>query len=146
MRASLLMLFGMVVAVRLDAATIRVQCDRARYDGPLEIRLGVRRDYAEPRWFAYRSLPGDQSEALFRDVPRGSYTVLVSGAEPLQRLAVETGVGADDVRRLHIALPAGVARGRITRGGAPLANASVELHHLTQYWSTKTVTDRKSVV
>ena len=142
MHASLLAFLGMVVAAQLDGATIRAHLDRGRYQGPVELRLGVNKnDNAEPRWFAWRTLGAGETEAVFGDVPRGSYMVLVSGAEPLQRFSIEVGVGASDTRRLPIVLPAGTARGRVTRGDAPLAGASVELHHFTQFWSTKTTTN-----
>jgi hypothetical protein len=141
MRSSLLAFLGMMVAAQLDAATIRAQLDRGRYQGPVELRLGVKNDDAEPRWFAWRTLGAGQSEAVFDDVPRGSYIVLVSGVGPLQRFSIETGVGASDTRRLPITLPGGTARGRVTRGDAPLGGASVELHHYTQFWSTKATTN-----
>jgi hypothetical protein len=141
MRACLLVFLGIVVAAQLDAATIRARIDRGRYDGPVELRLGVRNDDAEPRWFAWRSLRAGETEALFDDVPRGSYVVLVSGASPLQRFSIETGVGADDVRRLPIKLPGGTARGRVTRGDAPLSGANVELRHYEQFWGTKVTTN-----
>ncbi|MBV9496703.1 MAG: carboxypeptidase regulatory-like domain-containing protein [Acidobacteria bacterium] len=140
------LLLALFVALTLHAATIRSQIDRNRYEGPLTIRLGIKSDDVEPRWIASRSLNANESAAAFENVALGTYVVLVEGAAPMQKLAIETGVADKDVRTLRIALPNGVATGRITRGSAPLANANVQLTNLELYWNAKLATNDKGEI
>jgi len=112
------------------ASTLRIAVQRNAEKGPLEVALLRTRDEAPPLPLTRTRIAKGKSEALFRDLPSGSYTVTIAGSEPLQRLAVKTVLGAGDRQTVKVPLREAFVHGRITRGGQPLEGAEVVFDHV----------------
>jgi hypothetical protein len=113
-------------AIELEpGSTLRVAVQRNVEKGPLEVALGRTQDNSTPLPLTKMRIPKGKSEALFRDLAPGNYTVTVAGAEPLQRLAVKAVLGAGDRQTIKIPLREAFVHGRVTRAGEPLVGAEL---------------------
>jgi hypothetical protein len=112
--------------IELDpGSTLRVAVQRNAEKGPLEVVLARTQDNSTPLPLAKMRIPKGKTDALFRDLASGNYTVTVAGSEPLQRLAVKAVLGAGDRQTIKIPLREAFVHGRLTRGGEPLEGAEV---------------------
>jgi hypothetical protein len=121
-----------------------VHVDRNGAASPLEVRAGVTRDDREPEWLSVRQLTAKRSDIAFKDLDAGHYTIVVAGPRPLQRASVHAVVARDDRRKVTIAIRPQPMHGRITLGGAPLANATVTLRG--RDFTTTTTTDANGAI
>ena len=94
------------------AATLDVQIERGSERAPLDISIGLRTD-DEPQWVDARHLGADESTVTFTRLDRGTYVVLIRGAEPMQRATANVNLGSGDTRRVSIALRPGRVRARV---------------------------------
>ncbi|MEA2463569.1 MAG: hypothetical protein QOJ98_1316, partial [Acidobacteriota bacterium] len=116
MRTFIALLF-LFTSQTLTAGTLRVEIDRNGFTGPLEVAVGTRDDSA-PEWVATRTLGGRQSLAAFDALAPGLYTVLIRGAQPLQRLGVPVAVGNTPVTT-RLAIPRRQVSMHVLLGGKP---------------------------
>ncbi|MEA2571697.1 MAG: hypothetical protein QOI24_3698 [Acidobacteriota bacterium] len=118
------------------AASLRINVRRQDERGPLDVAIAIRDDDAPLKWIVTKRIPAAESSIAIGELDAGSYTVLVKGAQPLQRISARTNVAAGDVRTIPIDLTSAVAHARITLGGVPLANADVTLESVGNHWTT----------
>ncbi|HEX7150832.1 MAG TPA: carboxypeptidase-like regulatory domain-containing protein [Thermoanaerobaculia bacterium] len=120
--------------------TVRVEIEGK---GVEEVLIGARVVDAPPRWFDRKRLVKGATKATFSDLERGAYIVLVRGSQPLAQLTQEVILGTGDTRVVPVALSFAFVEGRITHGGAPLANSELRLFARNQRWSATLQTDGK---
>jgi hypothetical protein len=118
------------------AAALRVNVQRHEERGPLDVAIAIRDDDAPLKWIVTKRIPASESSITIGELDAGSYTVLVKGAQPLQRISARTNVAAGDVRTIPIELTSAAAHARITLGGVPLPNADVTLESVGNHWTT----------
>lgn len=122
---------AVLFSISIHGAGLRVQIVRGAEKGPLTVRVVER---GSETVLAERTLKPGESSAAFDGLKDGVYAVLVEGDEPLKRLQA---IARRDVR---IEIPKGFVFGRFTIGGRPLANAGVQIRHLSEGWSTRLTT------
>src|SRR3954469_22733195 len=106
-------------------ATLDVQIERGHERAPLDISVGLRTEH-DPKWVDARHLGADESTTTFSRLDRGTYVVLVRGAEPMHSGTPNGNLRSGDTRRFSIALRPGRIRARVFAGGKPLRNAKLE--------------------
>lgn len=138
----------MILAVSLPAAgaTVRVHVERGIFTGPIELAISQLREDRPFQAIAAQTLAANAGDAVFASVPAGSYVVLASGPQPLQRVAAKVVVGAADTRETSFTIPQRRVDGRFTLGGKPLAGVTVRLQNDALDWSTEAVTDADGAI
>jgi hypothetical protein len=121
------------------AAGVRVAIQRNTFDGPLEVSIGVREEGAPPRWIGHQRIDRGSSVA-FGDLDAGSYTLLVAGPQPLERVARAVNVGAGDRAGVTIPIHFVLAHGLLTMGGKPMAGVSVRFENAGSRWESTVTT------
>lgn len=117
------------------AGSVRVVVERGAFDAPLELSLGIREEGLPAHWIAQQRIERGNT-ATFADLDAGTYTVLVAGPQPLERVAQGVNVGAGDVRQVKVPLHFVLAHGRITKGGKPLGGVSVRFENADHRWTS----------
>ncbi|HKO02376.1 MAG TPA: carboxypeptidase-like regulatory domain-containing protein [Thermoanaerobaculia bacterium] len=118
------------------AASLRINVRRHDESGPLDVAIAIREDEVPLKFIAEKRIAPGESSITIGDLDAGTYTVLVKGAQPLQRISAKANVAAGDVRTIPIDLTSAIAHARITLGGVPLPNADVRLESVGNRWWT----------
>ena len=128
------------------AAKLTVRVERGAVDEAIEVQLGVRNDDAATRWIETKMLAPAESVAVFDDVDTGTYAVLLSGSQPLERIVTPVGIVAGEKRTLRLALHPTLVRGRVTVEGKPFGGAEVMFVRPRAFWHSTAITDAKGEV
>jgi len=124
-----------------SAATLTVKVNRQGFTGPIDVALAMRVEGRPPEWSATKTLASKQSSVRFDDVRKGLYTVLASGAQPLQRVSAKANVGASDATVSLVIPKKSKTVLRATLASAPIPRATIALTHDELRWRTEVTTD-----
>lgn len=101
---------------------------------PLEAELLLRNASDEWDEVGHKTLPADSRRVRFDGLASGIYQLRLRGAAQTEQLGTKIAVGADDVRRVTIAVQPFTVSGRVTFGGADLGTGALLLRHQELRW------------
>lgn len=107
---------------------------------PLEVELSVR-ERGALRPLQRTTLAAKKSRIAFSDLAPGTYSVITRGEGPLQQRAKTFEVGAGERRQGNVKIVPTVANVRVTLGGKPLPDATLEATNTDHGWKTTVRTD-----
>jgi len=133
MRRLIALPFALLWMSSAIAATLKVEVVRNGFAGPVQVAVAPRADGATPDWMATKTVAPDESIAAFEGLREGLYTVLASGADPMQRLSAKANVGAEG-SALRFIVPKSALSMRVTTAGEPIPRSKVAFTHEELRW------------
>jgi Carboxypeptidase regulatory-like domain len=128
------------VLLPLFLFSVVVSIDRAAYSGPVDVAV-MKNDVV----IATKAIDAKAATTELRELQPGTYTIVVRGNDPLERLARTAMVRQGEQQRLAFAPKPQKTVVRLTRGGKPLANATLTLTHATAQWRTTLNADANGI-
>lgn len=96
--------------------------------------LQLSETFSEPVTLATRELPVHESELSFENVGQGRYYVLISGSEPLERLAQEVTVGSAEPASVSMEIRPYTLNAHVQFGSEPMTDGNVYVTPRTRAW------------